>query len=699
MRRTLSLALIVASVVSVAEEQAPKREPNRTAEETGRIVRSMEPQFRAILARLKVPGVAIAVVKDDKVVYLEGLGYRNLEKKLPFTPDTICQIASCSKAFCSTTAVIAASEGKLDLNASPRTLLPDFKLKDPEADKGMTIADLMNHTSGLPRTDTAWYSGRVDANEAMLLLGLGEPTYPFRYVGQYSNMGVETAGLAVAAAYGKPWSEVVEEKITRPLGMTSTWRRTLPEKAADRVATGYFVDFDGTVKPEDVRWWPAIAAAGGLQSTARDLATWVRFHLNKGEVDGKRLLPAKWLEEAHRARFSYAGSDTNGLGWFQSKLRGVLQINHSGYLPGFETRIDFIPELRLGVAVVSNNAGRNAPRAVIAAIFDRLVGKQDLREVKRVAKLGGTYFSADGGHVALVEPITDEISVMLDAGLPRRFRRVSPNQFSTTDPHDEKMTVTFSDDPKRRGKKRFTLEKSSARSEFAVRADDYRTDQRVGDLLRLTADRIGSGAARAGRILEAKYRVRYVTEGVEGIGVFHRAPTGSQGQLEQQWALGRPIHWSHLGMNPNRITTADDDGRVEDGGDPSLMALMNGYCNELAGLAPYAKAEIVGEVDWTGERAYMVRLEPKTGGEIIEFIGKNTHLPLRRQAGVGFVETYSEYQGIDGVQIPTKFVTRDGNFAESVYTVTSAKMIDRDVHWAFNASTFDGKLKPRYPDR
>ncbi len=141
--RLLPLAILIPVLANAADERPPVREPNRSPEDTAKVMRGLEHRIREIMDQQKVPGVGIVVVKDDKVVFLKGFGYRNLEKKLPFTPDTITHIASTSKAFCGVTACMAAEDGLLSLDESPKRLLPDFKMVDPEADKGMTIADLL----------------------------------------------------------------------------------------------------------------------------------------------------------------------------------------------------------------------------------------------------------------------------------------------------------------------------------------------------------------------------------------------------------------------------------------------------------------------------------------------------------------------------------------------------------------------------
>lgn len=698
--RTVLIALALVPALVCAEDKPPKREPDRSAADTARIVRSLEPRFKQILKDLKVPGAAIAVVKDDQVVYLNGIGYRNVEKRLPFTVDTICQIASCSKAFCSATAAIAASEGLLSFDESPKRLLPEFRLKDPDADQRCTIADLMNHSIGLPRTDTAWWSARVDAQEAMRLLGEGQATYPFRYIGQYSNMGVETAGLAVAAAYKKSWGEVVAEKIAKPLGMGSTWLRTLPERDPERTAVGYYVDPAGKVKPELISIWPALGAAGGLQSTARDMATWVRFHLNAGEVDGKRLLPAEVLRETHRGRFEYHGGTLAGLGWLVNRKRGMDEVSHGGYMPGFETYVKFVPERRLGLAVLTNNSGRGGPYPIANLIIVRLIGKQDLREEKRAEKLAGLYFSARGAFRLRIVNDEKQLLASFDGGRYERLVPQGQDRWVNLDQRDPRTVAVFSPDPALRGKQRVSVERNGARLEFRARSD-YEAPISPKELLAKMAEATGASAAKAGKVLECRYRARYLSEGIDAEGLMYRAGTGLFGLFERDEAFGRPILWSQSGWSASGVVSVDDTWREEpvSGLSGRIVSRFVGYCNASAGLKPFKSVKLVGEQPIDGEMCYVVQYELSPSGTVIEHVSQERFLPLRREIGTVWVERMLDYRTIDGIAAPMRLEFRDRNLAVTVLTVASARAIDRAPHWAFYPSAWDKRRLPRFEPR
>ncbi len=653
-------------------------------------MRSLEHKIREIMDRQKVPGVGIVVVKDDKVVYLKGLGYRNLEKKLPFTPDTICHIASTSKTFCGVTLCMAAEDGLLSLDESPKRLLPEFKMVDPEADKGMTIADLMSHSSGLPRTDAGWGPGKIDAHQAMLLLGKGEPTYPFRYIGQYSNMMVETAGLAVGAAYKKPWTQVLQEKVAGPLGMTSTRRWSLPEAEPDRTSVGYYVGPDGEPIPETIVEFPAIAAAGGLQSTPKDMATWIRFHLNGGEVDGKRLISEKMLNEAHRPRFSFVGPLTYGLGWFQSEDRGEMVVSHGGDLPGFQTDLVLCPSRHLGFAILSNNDSTNSRGPIESLLLDRLVGKSDTREFKKTAKANGLYLSPQGDHLLRIGSSGNEMQATPENSRTIRLHKDGEATWKTYDKHDHPMTIVVSDDPKNKGHKMLDVTREGGTTHYAISAPLYKPDTTVAEIYRRSAIATGGDAAPAGKTLECHYTADYASDAVQGIGLWYRTARSRSGQLESEYIGAARQNYTHGANRDGRTAFADSNWRIDQGFDPS-SAEYAGYCSELGGPPKDAKVEIIGEINWKGEAAYVVRMTPIAGPYRLDYYSKTTFLPLRREVPRAHIETYSDYKVIDGIAVPMKVIVQDGNLSESRITITSARAIDGQPHWAFYPAAWKKK--------
>ncbi|HME09017.1 MAG TPA: serine hydrolase domain-containing protein, partial [Bryobacteraceae bacterium] len=170
----------------------------------------------------KVPGLAIAVVQGDKVTLLKGYGYRDLEKQLPVTPNTLFAIGSITKSFTVTTLGMEMDEGKVDWDKPVRDYLPSFKLYEPSLTEQMTIRDLITHRSGLPRHDLVWYTSDFPREEILRRLQFLEPSKPWRSTFQYNNLMFMAAGYIAGQLNGSGWEDTVTQRIFKPLEMTGT---------------------------------------------------------------------------------------------------------------------------------------------------------------------------------------------------------------------------------------------------------------------------------------------------------------------------------------------------------------------------------------------------------------------------------------------------------------------------------------------
>ncbi len=303
---------------------------------------------------LKVPGAALVIVKDDRVILLKGFGVRDVEKGLPVTPDTLFGIGSCTKTFTAMAAVISADEGKLSLDDAPKKFLPYFKLRDPEADANVTLRDLLCHRTGLEAhgNDVAWYVSERSREEVIRIGMESKPTAKFREKGQYSNMMYIAAGEAIGKAHNSTWEAVVDSRIFKPLGMNaSNCSRRITQQAAE-FSWGYddqgekwktYFNRDGS------------AAAGAINSSARDMGQWLRLLLGGGVIDGKRIVSEKGFQEMLTKLAEVDGS-TYGLGLaeYDSKSFGAQHYGHSGGIDGFAAKFVFAPAQKMGFAILTN---------------------------------------------------------------------------------------------------------------------------------------------------------------------------------------------------------------------------------------------------------------------------------------------------------------------------------------------------------
>jgi CubicO group peptidase (beta-lactamase class C family) len=322
---------------------------------------------------LGVPGVAVAIVKDDKVVFQKGFGLRDVERNLPVTTDTLFAIGSCSKAFTAMAAVISQDEGKLSLDDSPKKHLPYFKLQDPEADAKITVRDLLHHSSGLDRTDFSWYTGALNREEAIRVAGFAKPTAKLREKFQYQNNMYSAAGEVVARANQTTWEDYIAERFFKPLGMKSSDASIKQMVKAADFATGYSLAEKKATKAM-LRDLTNIAPAGAINSNVKDMPQWIRLMLGGGVFEGKRFVSEKGFSEIVKKHIS-AGGAGYGLGWMLSEWNGRQIVSHGGGIDGFNSLVALMPDQKLGLVVLTNVSGSALPQRIRDAIFDNVVGK------------------------------------------------------------------------------------------------------------------------------------------------------------------------------------------------------------------------------------------------------------------------------------------------------------------------------------
>src|SRR5262245_30938395 len=183
---------------------------------------AIEERLEARRKELGIPGVSLAIVKDDQVIYAKGLGFKDFENKVPVTADTQFAIGSATKAFTALTVLMAADEGKLSLEDSPKKYLSYFKMYDADTDANITIRDLLCHSSGLNRTDLAMVTGKLNRAELIQVAAQAKPTAKLREKFQYQNIMFAAAGEIVATVEKEAWEKVVPERVFTPLGMTNS---------------------------------------------------------------------------------------------------------------------------------------------------------------------------------------------------------------------------------------------------------------------------------------------------------------------------------------------------------------------------------------------------------------------------------------------------------------------------------------------
>lgn len=349
--------------------------------------RSVDQLMLKTMKAWQIPGAAIAIVKSDRVIYLQGYGTTELGGGNPVTPETLFQIASTSKAFTSTALAMLATDKKLTFDDPVREHLEYFRLADACADANVTLRDIVSHRTGLSRHDELWDDTPLTREDVVRSIGRVALSKPFRTTYQYQNIMFIAAGEVVTKTSGMAWDDFVRTRIFQPLNMTHTVTSDANWNTASH-ANGYRYDWKtDRVAPQRPIDTTTIGAGGAIKSCARDMANWVRFQLSGGSFDGKQLVDPEQLAETKTPqtvmRLEGLSRDTNpetqvmsyAMGWNVQDYRGDLLVSHAGALNGFRTHVDLLPKRNLGYVLMINVGRGFSLLALRNTLADMLTGK------------------------------------------------------------------------------------------------------------------------------------------------------------------------------------------------------------------------------------------------------------------------------------------------------------------------------------
>jgi CubicO group peptidase (beta-lactamase class C family) len=373
----ISLTAVAPFATLLAAQQTAQTQTAATASDLSTRLAAVEKAIDHQRQELGIPGVSLVIVKDDKVIYMKGLGVKDFEHNVPVTPDTLFAIGSSSKAFTAMAAVMSADEGKLSLDDSPKKFLPYFTLSDPDAAAKVTLRDLLCHRSGLNRTDLAMVTGVLNREELIRVVGMAKPTAKLGEKFQYQNIMYTAAGEAVARAQKSTWDKVVAEKIFKPLGMKATVTTDAAMQKSPDFSYGY--EYNATTKQTrrlPMREIPAAAPAGAINSNARDMAQWLRLMLGGGVIDGRRLVSEKGFNELITKQMNVTGTVDYGLGWFLHQWDGHKVAEHGGNIDGFNAQVAFMPDQKLGFVLLTNVTASILVNFAMETVWSNLVGRK-----------------------------------------------------------------------------------------------------------------------------------------------------------------------------------------------------------------------------------------------------------------------------------------------------------------------------------
>ncbi len=395
-----------------------------------------------VMKTFDVPGIAVGIVKDGKVIHSKGYGVRSLKTGQKVDSNTLFGIASNSKAFTAAALGMLADENKLDWNDRVIDYIPEFRLYDPYVTSEFTIADLLTHRSGLGlgAGDLMIWPGRNDFTASDIIHNLRylKPVSSFRTKYDYDNLLYIVAGEIVARVSGMSWTEFIEKRIMEPLGMTGSAASFSRLKDKSNVIDPH-APVDGRVQVIDRSFNEMAVAAGGIYSNISDMSKWVIMQLNKGrygDKPGKQLFSeavhsTMWsphtiipVRESAEYRTHFAAY---GLGWRLNDIMGYKQVGHTGGLAGIVTQVSLIPGMNLGIMVFTNQQAGAAFRAITNTILDSYFGIRGADRVKE-------YYENEQRSVESAKRITDEI-----------WKDIENQKVSAYKPDNASYTGTYTD--------------------------------------------------------------------------------------------------------------------------------------------------------------------------------------------------------------------------------------------------------------
>ncbi len=335
-----------------------------------------------------LPGVAVAVIHNDSVVFAKGYGVRELGKTQPVTASTVFAIGSTSKAFTAASIAMLVGEGKVKWDDPVAKHLPEFQLYDPYVTRELTVRDLLTHRSGLTRGDRLWANSGFTRDEVLRRVRYLKPTWSFRSAYGYQNIMFLAAGAVVERASGSTWDAFVRDRIFQPLGMTQSVTSVTRLSTLADVATPHEW-MDDAYRP--VAWLNIdnIGPAGSINSSVSDMAQWVRLHLGRGVYKGQRLLDSATVKEMQTANivirpsaqdermYPMSNLSAYGLGWSLRDYYGRKMVSHGGAIRGMRAQVTLMPDARLGVVVLTNSPQSSFPTAIANAAVDLYLGNPD----------------------------------------------------------------------------------------------------------------------------------------------------------------------------------------------------------------------------------------------------------------------------------------------------------------------------------
>jgi CubicO group peptidase (beta-lactamase class C family) len=651
-----------------------------------------DPRFAAQLEKIEtrvaqrqkelgVPGVALVVVKDDKVVFMKGFGYRDLDKKLPVTPSTLFGIGSLTKSFTAMLAMMSVEEGKLAMSDHPRKHLPYFRLRDNEANRKATFSNLLSHTTGYAKTDLAWVTGKLNREELIRTVLSAKPTVPFGSFG-YSNVMYTAAGEALAKINRMPYEDLVRTRILQPLGMNATNLSVSQMQASADYSKGYTLGATNSEVP--VRDDPLLGPAGSINSNLQDMSRYLRLMLGKGTLDGKRLISEKSYQELITKRVDRRPGVGYAYGWNVADWNGHKLIRHGGNIPGYNSDMGMLPDQKLGYVMLTNVADSllgdeidrivweaflGAPPSAVApspiAVKPLPAGAKDEVGLYRAADSPNEFkVYMEGGKMYLAGTGQPTVELLHDAGRRYRMGPPAPSDFAATfRPWEKDPSIT-----------ELYLEEGGMK--YLVRkvppfAPPISVDTLMVNVLRAS----GVEKLREHKSLQIKSKIDFENEGLTGTSVMVMLAPNARASVMELFAIGKHVATirDYFDGKAGGDYYSWASTRTKAGRALANAALAATFTGDLEWKTLYKSVEIIRLDNVNGEEAYVVAKTPFEGSPITQFYSTKTFLLLRTGDNPQGYSTYGDYRSVKGVMVPFLEINQSASVGRLVRKVTEVK--------------------------
>jgi len=387
--RILALTLVVTILGPAGRAQ----EPEITAKLQG-----FDSYMEQVIKDWNTPGIGVGIVINDRLVFAKGYGYRDYEKKQPFTPATLCQIASNTKLFTAVAAGMLVEEGKLAWDKPVRESVPTIQFYNDQLNNNVTLRDMLSHRTGVTRHDLIWFKSDFTRAELFEKLRYLEPQQPMRETFLYNNLMFSAVGQIIELRSGTTWEQFVRERILVPLDMNTT-TYTISDMVQHPDHGVPYREKRDSFELYKIPYYEdtqGVAPAGAIISNIDELSHWLIALMNDGKYNGKQVLPASVLKATLQPAIGLPNTlgesqgfwellnPAYGMGRQTAAYRGHLITFHGGDLPGFHSQVSFLPNDRIGVIVLVIG-DHSAPlyNVVSYNVYERLLGMDQTPWSKR----------------------------------------------------------------------------------------------------------------------------------------------------------------------------------------------------------------------------------------------------------------------------------------------------------------------------